>query len=100
MVTHWPLVSATSEVCWVNVLCCVYKYLGCNDKDECSGGIKVLHAAPTCWRMQTSDASFSGSHKPGTNISLLQWYCIKHYISTIYNKIVVEDFSNARMKHD
>ena len=83
---------------YINVLSCVYKYLCWNDKDGCSGGIKVLHAAPTCWRMQTSDASSSGSHKPGTNISLLQWYCIKHY--TINNKIVVEDFSNARMKHD
>ena len=29
------------------------------------------------------------AHKPGTNISLLQWYCIKHY--TINNKIVVEN---------
>ena len=82
----------------------VYKYLGCNDKDECSGGIKVLHAAPAARHNlledadQCSDASSSGSHKPGTNISLLQWYCIKHY--TIYNKIVGEDFSNARMKHD
>ena len=60
MVTHWPLVSATSEVCWVNVLCCVYKYLVCNDKDGCS----AVAASKCCTLLQLVGGCRPVMHPP------------------------------------